>query len=118
MQGYYENIVAQIDEANRGDFDFFIPEKGGTMYIDSMVIPKGAKNIENAYTFMNYIHRPDVYVKIVDFFSIPSINEGAEKLRKTTPPYTLEDMKKTTLLRDLGDSIEAHNALWNEIMSN
>lgn len=118
VQGYFENISAQITEEQRKNMDFFIPEKGATMYIDSMVIPKGAKNIENAYTFMNYIHRPDVYVKIVDFFSIPSINEGAEKLRKTTPPYTLEDMKKTTLLRDLGDSIEAHNALWNEIMSN
>lgn len=118
VQGYFENISSQITEEQRANMDFFIPETGATMYIDSMVIPKGAKNIENAHTFINYIHRPDVYVKIVDFFQIPSINNGAEKLRKTKAPYTVEDMSKTTLLRDLGDAIEAHNNLWNDIMAN
>ena len=118
VQGYFENISSQITEEQRANMDFFIPEKGATMYIDSMVIPKGAKNIENAHTFINYIHRPEVYVKIVDFFQIPSINDGAEKLRTTVAPYTVEDMSKTTLLRDLGDAIEAHNNLWNDIMSN
>ena len=117
VQGYYENIVAQIDEANRGNFDFFIPEKGGTMYIDSMVIPKGAKNIENAYIFMNYIHKPEVYAKIVDYFEIPSINDGAEKVRKTKAPYTLSELNKTTLLKDLGSALEKHNYIWNEIKS-
>lgn len=117
VQGYYENIAAQIDEANRENFDFFIPEKGGTMYIDSMVIPKGAKNMENAYTFMNYIHKPDVYAKIVDYFEIPSINTEAEKLRKTKAPYTIEDLNKTVLLKDLGDALEKHNYTWNEIKS-
>ncbi len=117
VQGYYENIVAQIDESNRGNFDFFIPEKGGTMYIDSMVIPKGAKNIENAYIFMNYIHKPEVYAKIVDYFEIPSINDGAEKVRKTKAPYTLSELNKTTLLKDLGSALEKHNYIWNEIKS-
>lgn len=117
VQGYYENIVAQIDEANRENFDFFIPEKGGTMYVDSMVIPRGAKNIENAYIFMNYIHKPEIYAKIVDYFEIPSINDGAEKLRKTKAPYTLNELNKTVLLKDLGSALEKHNYIWNEIKS-
>ena len=40
-----------------------IPEVGGTMYIDSMVVLKDSKNKENAEKFINYIYRPDVYVK-------------------------------------------------------
>ncbi len=117
VQGYYENIAAQIDEATKENFEFFIPEKGGTMYIDSMVIPKGATNIENAHTFINYIHKPEVYAKIVDYFEIPSINDGAEKLRKTKAPYTLEELNKTTLLKDLGTALEKHNYIWNEVKS-
>ena len=117
VQGYYENIAAQIDDTNKDNFEFFIPEKGGTMYIDSMVIPKGARNIDNAYIFMNYIHKPEVYAKIVDYFKIPSINDGAEKLRKTKAPYTLKDLDKTTLLKDLGPALEKHNYVWNEIKS-
>lgn len=118
VQGYFENISSQVTDEQRANMDFFIPEKGATMYIDSMVIPKGAKNYDNALTFMNFIHRPEEYVKIVDFFQIPSINDGAEKLRKTKAPYTVEDMNKTVLLKDLGDAIEAQTNLWNDVMAN
>ena len=117
VQGYYENIAAQLSETNRENFVFFIPEKGATMYIDSMVIPKEAKNIENAHKFINYIHDPKVYAKIVDYFEIPSLNMGAEKLRTTKAPYSIEDLNKTTLLTDLGAALEIHNNLWNEIKS-
>jgi spermidine/putrescine transport system substrate-binding protein len=117
VQGYFENISAQITDEQRKDLDFFIPEKGATMYIDSMVVLKDAKNKENAYKFINFIHRPDVYVKIIDFFSIPSINVEAEKLRTTTPPYSLDDMKRTVLIKDLGDALELHNKIWNEVLA-
>ena len=115
VQGYYENIAAQISDENRKNFEFFIPEKGGTMYIDSMVIPKDAKNVENAHKFINYIHRPEVYAKIIDYFEIPSVNMGAEKLRETEAPYTIEDLERTTLLKDLGEALEIHNNLWTQI---
>lgn len=115
VQGYYENIAAQISEENKGNFEFFIPEKGGTMYIDSMVIPKDAKNIENAHKFINYIHTPEVYAKIIDYFEIPSINMGAEKLRETKAPYSIADLERTTLLKDLGEALEIHNNIWTEI---
>ena len=117
VQGYFENVSTQLNDEQRKALDFFIPEVGGTMYIDSMGVLKGSKNIENAHTFINYIHRPEVYVKIVDFFQIPSINNGAQKIRKTTAPYTLEDMGRTTLIKDIGDALEAHNNLWNDIMA-
>jgi spermidine/putrescine transport system substrate-binding protein len=117
VQGYYENIVAQLDESNRDNFEFFIPEKGGTMYIDSMVILNSSKNTENAYKFIDFILRPEVYAKVVDFFEIPSVNTEAEKLRKTKSPYSIEDLKKTSLLRDLGSALEVHNGLWSQIKS-
>ena len=117
VQGYYENIVAQLDESNRDNFEFFIPEKGGTMYIDSMVILNSSKNTENAYKFIDFILRPEVYAKVVDFFEIPSVNTEAEKLRKTKSPYSIEDLKKTSLLRDLGSALEIHNGLWSQIKS-
>ncbi len=114
VHGYYENIVAQVSDELYDDVEFFIPEKGGTMYIDSMVIPKGAKNLENAHTFINYIHRPEVYVKVIDYLETPSINVEAEKIRETVPAYTVEDLERTVLLTDLGEALEIHNKTWNE----
>jgi spermidine/putrescine transport system substrate-binding protein len=115
VQGYYENIIAQLTDKQKENLDFFIPEKGATMYIDSMVVLKDAKNKENAYKFINFIHRPDIYVKIVDYFEIPSLNVEAEKLRETIPAYSLEDLNKTVLLKDLGEALELHNKTWDEI---
>lgn len=114
VHGYYENIVAQVSDELYDDVEFFIPEKGGTMYIDSMVIPKGAKNLENAHTFINYIHRPEVYVKVIDYLETPSINVEAEKIRETVPAYTIEDLERTVLLTDLGEALEVHNKTWTE----
>jgi spermidine/putrescine transport system substrate-binding protein len=96
--------------------EFFIPEVGGTMYIDSMVILKDSKNKENAEKFINYIYRPDVYVKIIDYLEVPSINKGAELIRTTEPVYTIKDLERTTLLKDLGEAIEAQNKVWNEAL--
>lgn len=116
VHGYYENIVAQVDEELYENMEFFIPEVGGTMYIDSMVVLKDSKNKENAEKFINYIYRPDVYVKIIDYLEVPSINKGADLIRTTEPVYTIKDLEKTTLLKDLGEAIEAQNKVWNEAL--
>ena len=79
VHGYYENIIAHMTAEQAENMEFFIPKKGAQMYIDSMVILKGAKNKENAEKFINYIYRPKVYVQIVDYLETPSLNMGAEK---------------------------------------
>lgn len=50
-------------EANTGVvLDFFLPPGQGaaTLWVDGWVIPAGAKNIENAHLFLNYMMRPEV----------------------------------------------------------
>ena len=117
VHGYYENIVAHITDEQAENMEFFIPENGAQMYIDSMVILKGSKNIENAYKFMNYIYRPEVYVKIIDYLETPSINVGANKLRETKPVYDIEDLKNAHLMKDLGESLTSQSEVWNEILA-
>lgn len=40
---------------------------------------------------------------------------GAEKLRETKAPYSIADLERTTLLKDLGEALEIHNNIWTEI---
>ncbi len=117
VHGYYENIIAHLTEEQAENVDFFLPEKGAQMYIDSMAILKGAKNVENAHKFINYIHRPDVYVQIVDYLETPSINKGAAEIRETTPVYTVEDLANASLMRDLGEALSAQSETWNEVLT-
>jgi len=117
VHGYYENIVAHMTDEQIENTDFFIPEKGAQMYIDSMVILKNSKNKENAEKFIDYIYRPEVYVKIIDYLETPSINKGARKIRTTKPVYTLDQLKNANLMTDLGEALEAQSEVWNEILT-
>ena len=39
---------------------YIYPEEGAMLWLDSMVIPKGAAHVENACKFINFILRPDI----------------------------------------------------------
>lgn len=116
VQGYSENVFLEADDELKPYIDFFIPEKGGTMYMDSMMMLKGAKNVESAYKFMNYIHRPEVYAQISDWLSLPAINVPARDLMKVTPNYTIDDMKNCEFKNDIGNAIQTYNKIWQEIV--
>ncbi|HOS33542.1 MAG TPA: extracellular solute-binding protein, partial [Spirochaetota bacterium] len=102
VQGYAENVFLELDEAGRNRTVFFIPESGGPMYMDCMALLNGAKNVELAYQFMNYIHRPDVYAKICDFLMLPSINIEARNYTKVKTNYTIEDLKNSEFKENIG----------------
>jgi spermidine/putrescine transport system substrate-binding protein len=115
VQGYAENVFLELNDEQKKSVDFFIPKKGGTMYIDSMLILKGARNKELAYKFMNYIHEPKVFAKITDFLYLPSINVPARLEMKVNPNYQIEDMANCEFKEDLGDGVELWNKIWQEI---
>ena len=51
-----------------------VPKTGGTLFFDSMAIPKDAKNVENAHLFINYIMRPEVHASLTNkvFYANPN----------------------------------------------
>jgi spermidine/putrescine transport system substrate-binding protein len=61
-------------------FSYILPAEGAHQFIDSLAIPKGAPNKENAEKFIDYILRPDVSVKISKEFPYTNPNAEARKL--------------------------------------
>lgn len=116
--GYAENIMEELDDEMKKDVEFFIPQKGCQMYVDSAVLLKTAPNKDNAYRFLNFIHRPDIFAKIMDFVKAPCINIEAAKLLTEPSNYKLEDMKGCQFKEDIGDQIELQNKVWQEMMIN
>lgn len=115
VHGYAENVLLEIDSSMRQDVEFFIPQEGSAMYMDNMVILKNARNKELAYQFINFIHEPQIYAKIVDFLMLPSINVPARNLRSRKPSYEIEDLKNSEFKEDLGENLELYNKIWQEI---
>jgi len=61
-------------------FKYVLPKEGAHMFIDSLAIPKGAKNVAAAYKFIDYVLRPDVSRKISEEFPYTNPNVEARKL--------------------------------------
>jgi spermidine/putrescine transport system substrate-binding protein len=117
VQGYLEVVYKEI-AGNQELMDstfFFIPKIGGPAYIDSMCILKGSKNIDLAYEFINFIHRPEIYAEFCDTFRFPAtVNVPARALLTETPIYNVEDLENTELKNDIGASLELYNEAWFE----
>ena len=114
---YPENIFAEIPKKKWKNIDFFIPEEGGMMYIDNMVIPMGAHNSEGAHAFINFMHDPKNHAEFLDEFGFPpTTNREAEKYMETdTYFFSSEDMENSDNLDDLGPDLEKYNKLWQLI---
>lgn len=71
-----EAITCQLENP---DLEYVIPKEGSNMWIDSWVIPKNAKNKENAEAFINFMCRPDIAKMNFDYitYSIPNEEENS-----------------------------------------
>ena len=89
-------------------FQWVLPAEGFHMFIDSLAIPKTAKNKEMAEEFINFILRPDIGKMILDEFPYYSPNAEARKLLSDAernnpasyPPGL--DITKALLFKDIG----------------
>jgi spermidine/putrescine transport system substrate-binding protein len=115
VHGYAENVFLELDSAQVSGTEFFIPQEGSCIYMDNMVLLKNGRNKELSYTFINYIHSPEVYARIVDFLGVPSLNIAANRYRKVPPRYELSDLAQSEFKEDLGVHLELYNTIWQEI---
>lgn len=117
IHAYPENVFAEISVDKWSTIDFFIPPEGGMMYIDNMVIPKGARNIQAAHAFINFLHDPKNYAVFLDTFSLPpTTNTGASAFMKTEHTFfSIEDLSNSDNISDLGSKLELYNELWQTI---
>ncbi len=117
VQSYAEVVYEELTEDQRKDVKFFFPAEGGPSYLDSMCIVKGSKNKDLAMEFINFIHRPEIYAEVTDFFGFPAtVNIPARDLKKLPPLYETEDLINTELKNDLGRDNEMYERAWESII--
>lgn len=66
--GWSGDIMQAIAAANEADngvhVKYVIPKEGAIAYFDVFAIPKDAKNVDEAYAFLNYLMEPQVIAQI------------------------------------------------------
>lgn len=115
VHAYAENVFREYDSTKTSDVEFFIPREGGPMYMDNMAILKDARHKDLAHAFINYVHDPVVFARIVDYLGYPSINAAARKYCTRKPNYELADLSRCELKEDLGPALDLYNKVWERI---
>ena len=105
--------AGDVSSAMNGD-----AKEGGMIFIDAMTILKGAKNVENAYTFINFILKPENLAKIYDAYGYPGIlYPKTNALRKVAPRYTAAELTKHEVRGDVGEKLSLYESAYEELKS-
>lgn len=100
----------QLATENAGKFDFAIPESGGTLWSDNLMIPSTSHNKLNAEKLMNYYYEPAVAAQVAAYVNYICPVKGAQaEMEKIDPalaksPYifpTDATLKTTKVFRTL-----------------
>ena len=106
------------------NFEYVLPKEGSNMWFDNIIIPKGAKNIDAAHQFIDFLCRGDIGFKNADYVGYATCNTETMKLLDpellgTTYAYPDEALLENfEIFSDPGDFIIEYDRIWTEIKAN
>lgn len=117
--------VAKKRAADAGiklDLEYFVPKSGAPAWFDVWAMPSDAKNVDNAYVFLNYLLRPEVIAACTNFIGYANANKAAtalvDKAIANDPAVYPDAETKSRLFTLMPMSPEQEEALtrtWTEI---
>ncbi|MBQ4552402.1 MAG: spermidine/putrescine ABC transporter substrate-binding protein [Clostridia bacterium] len=106
------------------DLAYAVPQEGSNVWVDCMVIPKNARNKENAEKFIDFLCRPDIAQKNCEYIWYSSPNSGAidlmgeDYINNTTINPTEETLARCEFFRDISEIYRPiYETLWLEVKS-
>jgi spermidine/putrescine transport system permease protein len=103
------------------DLAYVIPREGGTLFIDNLAIPVGAREAALAHAFIDFTMEPDIAAEICRTMRYSSPNQAAWPLLPADlrnnpavfPPREVLDRLETVL--DVGEATVLFDRLWTEV---
>lgn len=111
MAVIWSGEAAAAMEANP-DLDYVIPEEGTNLWFDNMVIPKGAKHIEEAHKFIDFMLKPENAAQNASYVGYATpVTEAMNIIKEQSEEKTLdprfypptEQLAKLEVYDDLGN---------------
>ena len=119
VHGYSGDMFQAIDESD--DVAYIIPQEGTTVACDSMVILKGARNVDLAYSFIDFLLRPEVAAANIEYIYFLAPNKAAyplvsEEVRNEPAIFMSNEMLiRSEVLLDLGENNKLYTEIWDKV---
>ena len=117
--GMIWNGEAHQAMAEMESLKFAWAKEGGLLWMDNFVIPKGAKNVDNAHAFINFMLRPDISAQCCEEYGYPTPIVAArellpDELRNNPvifPPAGV--LEHSEFQNDVGEAILVYEKYWH-----
>jgi len=116
----YSGDILQVQAENEA-IVFAAPREGTSISCDDFVIPKGAREVDLAHAFINFLHDPKVAAQNSEFIGYLCPNAASYPLLpeefRTDPAVFLdpEVAARSEVILDLGDDNRKYTRIWDEI---
>jgi len=113
-----EGALASIENKS---IENIFPKEGVALSVDNFAIPKGAKNKEEAYKYINYILRPKVMKQIIESYPYKNVNKTADEILDSSyinniasnlPDYVMDN---GNFVKNIGSNIKLYDEIWIDI---
>ena len=109
--GVMWNAEAELAREDNSNIEIIYPEEGHAISTDNFAITKGAKNVDNAYLFINYILESSVGYKITKEY--PYIS-SIKSVHNTSISNDLV-FKNGFYVKNIGNDTRKYDMLWADI---
>ncbi|MCV7288464.1 spermidine/putrescine ABC transporter substrate-binding protein [Mycolicibacterium wolinskyi] len=113
--------VGKVVAANP-DVKYTLPVEGGTLWVDSFSIAKGAPHPDAAYQWLNFVLRPEVGAMATNDGSLATTNQAAQTLitdpsvRENPAIFVSDDqLRKAEFILDPGEAMKYYQDGWTRI---
>ena len=105
------------------DLAYVIPREGTNLWVDAMVIPNTAQNVEAAHLFINYMCRTEIGLMNAEYIEYAS---PMWTVREQLPDEVTEDMafypgeddlEGSEVFEDLSDTLILYDRVWTEVLA-
>lgn len=105
------------------DLAYAIPKEGSNWFVDGIVMPKNAENVEQAYQYIDFLCRPDIAAMNAEYigYSTP-ISEARELLPEDIknsevayPDASVLQGPNMEMFNDPSDVISLYSSIWTQV---
>jgi len=113
--------IAQL-ALEQPDLSFLVPDSGGLLWADVMLMPRGARNRSAAARWLNWVYEPREAARIAAAVQYISPVEGVQEILAADPatrelassPLMFPDTAESSRLKVFGPLSEREEARWEE----
>ena len=115
------NAEGALANMENNQIENIVPIEGVALSTDNFAIPKGAKNKDELYQFIDYILEPQVMADIIKSYPYKSVNFvsynylDSEYVTNKASNFDSDVVKNGHFVKNIGSSVSLYDKIWAEI---